>query len=264
MTVLATLLLSLLLPQTFGQTPPTAVASSDLLYFNLVPSRYRSLVEALGDRLDKTGRERVVLAGSLEDSSGSKAYVVTRELSGKFRLDEASGTSVNTIVFDGKGLTSSKGAPSAADNDRIESLIADSSEYFLYSVIRGRGSRLLGRRFRLDDGKDSKYTGPFYDIFELLTPAAGRADVAPRQKHYYFDSASGLLQKVRYLAKSGNGDLTVETAWTNWRKVDGQAAPSAVTRTENGKLVFTFRAASVAFSPALADSTFSPIGSVKP
>jgi hypothetical protein len=264
MTVRATLLLSLLLHQTFGQTPPTAVAGSDLLYFNLVPSRFRTLVEALGDRLDKTGRERVVLTGSLEDSSGSKAYVVTRELSGKFRLDEGAATSVYTIVFDGKGLTSSKGVPSAADNDRIESLIADSSEYFLYSVIRGRGSRLLGRRFRLDDGTDSKYTGPFFDIFELFASVPARAGFAPRPKHYYFDSASGLLQKVRYVVNNGNSNVTVETAWTGWRKVDGQATPSVVTRTENGKPVFAFRITSAAFSPALADSTFSPIGSAKP
>ncbi|MCZ2151767.1 MAG: hypothetical protein LC126_28825 [Bryobacterales bacterium] len=127
MIVRAALLIPLLLQQTFAQAPPTSAVSSDLLYFNLAPGRYRGLVEALGDRLDKTGRERAVLAGSLDDSSGSKAYVVTRELSGKFRLDEASGTSVYTIVFDGKGLTAGKGAPSAADNDRIESLIADSS-----------------------------------------------------------------------------------------------------------------------------------------
>jgi hypothetical protein len=157
-------------------------------------------------------------------------------------------------------VTTSKASVSAEDNDRIETLIADSAEFFLYAVREHQANRLLGRRFRTDNGKSVDYKGPFYDIFELLSEIGARSDKAQRQKHYYFDSESGLLQKVRYVIERGAVPVTVETVWSEWRKSDNQLYPGTTTRMENGKTIFVFRGTSAVFGAKANDQTFVAIG----
>jgi hypothetical protein len=209
-----------------------------------VPIGLQRNVKALGTRFT-TGYERVTLAGSLT-RNGEKATTLTAvyEPSRKMRLQGGDG---KNVVYDGSAVKGSSSV-SSSDEDLMESLFEDSPDGMLYLLPQARLFRPLMYRARLDDGKAAKYTGSYVDIYELILPVPTRAKTTARQKHFYFDSDTGLLMKVVYLdANSGN---KVQTLFQNWKLVNGTMTPGLITRVENGttKLSFTVSDASVGAS----------------
>jgi len=82
------------------------------------------------------------------------------------------------------------------DQDLIESLVFDRP--IISSSARCRGNRPGGwaSHFRLDDGNDPNYSGPYYDVYQMLdhTSAEGRE----QHKQYFFNTDTLLLDLVRY------------------------------------------------------------------
>lgn len=100
-----------------------------LTIFN-VPPTLRSVLTALGPRLQTPGQERFTQAGTYTDGSESRTIQVTWQIPGNLRID-LTGTSTASVVFDGTTTTATAGAPTPAQNDLIESLADDRAEAVL-------------------------------------------------------------------------------------------------------------------------------------
>jgi hypothetical protein len=124
----------------------------------------------------------------------------------------------------------------------------------LTAVLRGAAPRIVGRRFREDDGRTPNYKGPWHDIYEIAVPSPDHSR-KHIQKMFYFDSTTGQIARVRY--KSQRGGVLVETRWSGWQLVGGQPVPGSVIRTEGGKMVLEFHGAGASFAPYAADNLFS-------
>jgi len=239
----------------FPQTPvipekPTAGSYA-------TPLHLLSYRNALGDRFEKPGSERTIYTGSLREGAPAIATVVTAELPNRIRIQQ-SGAAAKVIAFDGSRLSSRL---VEADEDLLETLFGDSPELFFYSLGRTAAWRLIGQNARLDDGRSPVYTGPREDIFQHIDRPTFRAAGITRQKHYYFDSKSLLLSRVRYrIRKAGGADVLVETRYSDWRKVGSQMLPARIERLEDGKARFTFEATEVRTSPAIVDTAFATTG----
>lgn len=233
-------------------TPEKQAVSSYATPLNLLGYR-----NALGDRYEKPGNERTVYTGSLREGVQAIATIVTAELPNKIRIQQ-SGAAARVIAFDGSRLSSRL---VEVDEDLMETLFGDSPELFFYSLGRTAAWRLIGQNARLDDGRSPIYTGPREDIFQHIDRPTFRAAGITRQKHYYFDSKSLLLSRVRYrIRKAGGADVLIETRYSDWRKVGSQMLPARIERLEDGKARFTFEATEVRTSPATVDTAFATTG----
>jgi hypothetical protein len=256
-----------LLAATYGAAPllhaQTAISVSATL--KLAPSSYLTptalppnaqiYLRAIGNRLQSPGNERMTLTGTTTDPHGTGAAVLVWQLPGSVSLTRAASPNAAIVFLPTSGAVNAS-ALAQADQDVLEDLSSGTHEAFLYSFTQKLGHRLLGTRFRTDDGKTPNYTGPYYDIYENFG-AVPAANSAVRQKWFYFDSATGLLMKVRYLVNRGGADLTVETQYSGWTTQNGQPYPAQIVRTENGAAVFTFKTGLAAFGPALNDAVFA-------
>ncbi len=240
-----------LLPQT-PVTPAKPSAGSYATPLHLLG--YRT---ALGDRFEKPGSERAVYTGSLREGTQGIPTVITTELPNKIRIQQ-SGSSAKVISFDGSQLSSRL---AEADEDLLETLFGDSPELFFFSLGRTAAWRLIGQNARLDDGRSPIYTGPLEDIFQHIDRPTFRSASLIRQKHYYFDSKTRLLSRVRYrIRKLGGAEVLVETRYSDWRRVGSQMLPARIERFEDAKVRFTFEASEVRSSPAIVDSAFATNG----
>ena len=60
--------------------------------------------------------------------------------------------------------------------------------------MNGNATRFLGSHFRLDDGRDTAYNGPFYDVFQIGESLALKKESSRKQlKDYYFNSKTKLV-----------------------------------------------------------------------
>lgn len=213
------------------------------------------VAQGSGDRFFRTDSQRMSITGVLTIDGSDSPVQVVRELSGKTRI-QIGGVKGKIVIFSGKvvGL-SGGGPPTPQDLDLLDSLAEDREDYFFFKVASGAGMRFLGDYFRTDDGSNPSYTGPFFDIYDLITDDTVRAESAV-WKRYYFDSVSGLLQRVAYKLKA-TGDTLHETRLENWQKQNEQFLPGLVTHVESGKTVFSLRIDSVAFGPSVKDDAFT-------
>lgn len=248
----------------FGQSsqgpPPRAVAPlPSYIGQGLVPSTARDYVIALGDRIQKPGKERLTLAGvALDSKYGTTSARLVWELPGRLRFDRTGGSgSPPPLIFDSNmGLTNASTLPDA-DLAVLESLVSDSVEAFLYGFVQGHAHRFLGGRFRTDNGKNPTYAGPWYDIYEAVAPPQGPPGAPPpRPKWFWFDSEGKLLIRTTYLASRGGAQIQVSTEFNKWTASAGQATPGQIVRNENGAAVFTFNIASATVGPAANDGLF--------
>ncbi len=236
-----------------ASTSSSASTSSTLLTGRGLPSAVRRYLLVFGDRIQKPGHERTTMQGTLTDRSGrSGGATLTWEAPGNVRLDRTGASARALVVQHNKGLVDAA-TVSTDDSDLLESLSDDTAEAFFFSFQGGASHRLLGEHFRADDGKTVDYQGPWYDIYELVMPARAQSTGPARQKFYYFDSQTGLLNHVAYSV----GGVRISTEIGAWTKRDGQSFPGKVVRRENGVVVGSFDIGAAATQPAAADSTFS-------
>jgi hypothetical protein len=244
----------------YAQPPPakTTAAASPFISLTSVPSNLREYLKALGDRLQKAGKERLTLIGTSTDVEHSAAAPATLvwEVPGRLRFDRSAAGAPSMIVDDVAGLVKTA-ALSDSDLGILESLVNDNAEAFLYGYLRGDARRFLGGRFRIDNGKTPNYSGPWYDIYESVAPEKAPTIVLSRtQKFFYFDSINKLFVRATYRVTKNGQEIPVSTEYTGWTVTAGQATPGKIVRTENRTVVFTFDIKTAVLSPAVKDGTF--------
>jgi hypothetical protein len=214
----------------------------------------RPMSEALGDRLEKPGKERLILIGALRRASKKNENRPARlvlEFPDRLRLEEQDGITVYNNDF-----ASSNGVLKKNERDEAESLLFDFVDHFFSSQMQGAATRFLGSRFRLDDGANPNYAGPFYEIYQVTDRIAVEKEVREQPKLYYFNSDTLLLERVRYQIERDGEPVEVEVLIGGWRKVNGQQIPGAITRTENGAPVLSLSITSAAVSGRQNDGIF--------
>ena len=215
--------------------------------------RYAS--EVLGDRLEKPGKERLILIGALRRASKNNENRPTRlilEFPDRLRLEEQDGVT----VYNNDDFASSNGVMKKNEQDEVESLLFDFVDHFFAAQMQGAATRFLGSRYRLDDGKDSQYAGPFYDLYQVTDRIAVEKKVREQPKLYFFNSDTLLLERVRYQVERDGAPIRVEVLISGWRKVDGQQIPNNITRTEDGAPVLSFSINSAAVGIKQNDGIF--------
>lgn len=217
----------------------------------------RKNLEVLGDRLEKPGKERMILAGTVRTASdpAEMAFELVREFPDRLQLIERRGVSLRITAFNGRSGASR--SFTSAEWDTIETLLFDSVEYFFVTRMEGAATSFLGSRFRLDDGTSSNYTGPFYDIFVVSQQIKVGRTARQRSVSYYFNSRSLLLERVRYQQERNGSLVNVEVIMSEWREFAGQRIPMRVERFENGSSILKFSFATAAIGPRASDNIFS-------
>ncbi|MCI0625143.1 MAG: hypothetical protein L0387_26455 [Acidobacteria bacterium] len=241
----------------YSQDQPTRDGQSYVFRGRLRPGLRESLV-ALGDRLERSGKERVVLQGTLQ-RTGSPAIPVklTRELPGLLRLEEAAGTQTRVTTFDGKEIKKSGGLVSQQDEDLLETLLNDSADHFFIAQAQGAPVRFLGSRFRLDDGRTKTYQGSYYEVYQVTDRAKIKREAGQQSKLYYVNSDTLLVERVRYEMVRDGARIRVLVQMSQWGQIQDQRLPRQIVRLENGQPVLSLSITAAAVSPRVDDGIFS-------
>jgi hypothetical protein len=157
------------------------------------------------------------------------------------------------LIFDGQ-QTKALLTP-ADDLDLIETLVYDSAEHFFAAQMQGNATRFLGSRFRMDDGANPDYNGPYFDVYKIADQIKASGQDRPA-KLYYFNSDTLLLERVSYVINRDGAEISVETRLSDWRATDGQQVPRRIERFENGKPVFVLTLWSAAVAHRADDGMF--------
>jgi hypothetical protein len=224
---------------------------ADALFVEM-PSVVYPHVAALGERVRRPGKEKVILVGQYVDTSGNRPAKVTYQVPGLVRLDGFK-PGAASVAFDGER---SYGSTTAVDDAFLETFSTDTAEGMLASTRRGAGLRLLGRQFQPDPKKFPNYLGPRYDIYEVAAPIRSRQDQLLRLKRFYFDSKTGLLLRTQYYDRTTSHPVIVEVRFSDWRTIDGSAYPGRIDRFENGQPIFSFVVASISAGPRVEPAQF--------
>jgi len=214
-------------------------------------------LNALGDRLEKPGKERLIITGELRSSSDPqpREIAATLEFPDKLRLGIQTGHQNRLITFADRETQATQSPVTDDELDLIESLSYDSAEHFFTAQMQGNAMRFLGARFRLDDGSSPDYTGPYYDLYKI----ADQIDTSHQErpaKLYYFNSETLLLERVTYVINRNGSEISVETKLSDWRDEDGQKLARRIERLEDGKTVFVLNVRSAQFGRRADDGTF--------
>lgn len=209
-------------------------------------------LNALGNRLEKPGQERLTLMGILRLSTTAETREVaaTMEFPDRLRL-VVGGPQNRVITFDGQQTK----AVATGELDLIETLTYDSAEHFFAAQVQGNATRFLGARFRTDDGSTPDYAGPYFDVYKIADQikASGEERAA---KLYYFNSETLLLERVTYVVNRGGAEVNAETKLSDWRETDGQQVARRIERLENGKSVFVLTIRSAGLGRRADDGIF--------
>ncbi len=122
----------------------------------------------MGDRLEKPGRERLSVTATLSraDSQAEEVMAVW-EFPDRLRLTRQKGNQTRVITFDGDEAKAAENSLDTAEQDLIETLVNGTAEHFFDTQMQGMATRLLGSRFRMDDGSSADYSGPYYDVYKV-------------------------------------------------------------------------------------------------
>ena len=216
--------------------------------------RYKS---ALGERVEKPGKERLTIAGSLTAGGKTVPATIRWELPGQFRLDQTGGGRPILVNGPGLALGKSQAALDAGEEALAESLLYDRCESVLYGIATGFPARLIGEHVRQGRNLGPGYSGPYYDVVDIVAKADGRTTSPTRHKRFLFDSFTGLLQRVLYRAPGTTGaENLVETVFDQWTTIDGSPFPLVTERRVNGTVVMRFQASTHLVGAKVADGAF--------
>lgn len=234
--------------------------ASDRLRRIRVRPGLREAFDALGERMVKPGKGRLMLRATLTRKGGEAAPVqIVLETPGLLRVEEGAPTSgrPRALVFDGSSAQRTGGDVSRADEELIETLIFDSPEHFFRGQFKGSATRFLGSGFRPDDGETAEYKGPTYSIYQMTELARGTGESQEQVKLYYFNTATHLLEQVKYETERDGTRTSVVVLLGDWQTVQGQRVPGRVVRTENGQPVLEVKVTSAGFGPRAQDGSLT-------
>src|SRR5258708_7457743 len=206
-------------------------------------------LKAFGDRLEKPGKERLTMTGTLAHARVTQAVILILEFPDHLRIEAGNIGPHQITTFNGKAAAKVGGPLDQSEQDLIETLVNDTAEHFFAGQMEGRATRCLGRRFRADDGATPNYTGPYYDLYEVSDQINSATDTRIQSKTFYFDSNGLLLQKVRYQILRNGVPVEVETRISDWQPAQGQQIPRRVVRLENDQPVMALTITALAMSP---------------
>jgi hypothetical protein len=244
---LSLLILSVFVGASQPGLPATQGKSTRVDYASLqrLPSTFRRHVEVLGKRATEKDREETEFAGVFTDEFGKSDQArVFQLLSGEVVLEGLKDQ--KTLVFDGKN---SFGETDRRDRALLETFALDTVEGLLASIAGGAALQVLGFGFGPNSRDNPDYAGPRYDIYDVTVPNRTRADRALSSRRYFFDSASGVLVRTRYLDQSVGRGVEVETRFSDWKSIEGSLYPGRVERFEDGKRLFTFQTTAIRNGP---------------
>ena len=216
-------------------------------------------LKALGDRVEKPGKERLTITGTLQraDSTQVIPFAAVYQQPGLLRFQAGQGQEFRTIIFNGRRAEKLGSSLSADEEALVEMLIYDTPEGFFNSQMDGAATSFLGSRFRADDGTTENYSGPYHDIYQVMDRVKVKGDVSQRLKLFLLNSDTQLLEFIRYQIAT-NGIVTdVEVRLGDWQKTQDQMVPRRLVRLENNQPVLTLTIVSVAVSPGAEDGIFT-------
>lgn len=214
-------------------------------------------LNALGDRLEKPGRERLSVTGTLSRAN-SQAEEVTAvwEFPDRLRLTRQTGNQARVIAFDGEQVRTGGTPLDEAEQDLFETLVYGSAEHFFNTQMEGMATRLLGSRFRLDDGASADYSGPYYDVYKVGDQVKTSDGEREQLKLYYFNSDTLLLERVTYEITRNGAIVKVEERLGDWTRDQFQQIARRIERFENGESVFVLTIGAAHLSARAADGVF--------
>ncbi len=241
-----------------GQNPSNVTRANRNAYVRRaqMSPRLAMNLNALGNRLEKPGQERLALVGTwrVAGRAQPQEFAATLEFPDRLRL-AVGGPQNRVITFDGE-QTKATQTPDADELDLIETLAYDSAEHFFAAQMQGNATRFLGARFRTDDGSTPDYNGPYFDIYKIADQIKTSEQERPA-KLYYFNSDTLLLERVTYAINRDGSEISVETKLSDWRVVDGQQVARRIERFENGKPVFALTIRSAGLGRRADDGIFA-------
>jgi hypothetical protein len=240
-------------------TPQPDARAAERRTEHLHPARLwpslRGALRAMGDRLERPGKERLTLSGTLTLDGESAPFSLVTEFPGRLRLEFGARGGARVLVFDERAAAHA--AAEGRDADLLETLAFDSAEHFLSGLSRGLAARVVGTRFRADSAETPDYAGPFYDIYQVSeSVGVGRA-ARRRSKLYYVNSDTQLLERVQYEDARGGVRTRVRVEF-EWQQVEGQRVLKRLTREEDGSPVLTLVVDSAAVGRGAEDGLFAP------
>lgn len=223
--------------------------------------QFQGFLSRTGDRLEKPGKERLVLAGSITRLISARMQThpirLIAEYPNRLRLEEQIDSQVQVTIFDrGETFTSNRSA-ATSDQDVIETLAFDTVDHFFNGQMQGLGTRFLGGRFRLDDGQKTDYSGPFLDVYQMSEQIRIGTTVREQPKFFCFNSDTQLLDRVQYQVERDKALIDVVVQSGNWQKLQGQMLPGRIERLENGQQTLVLEVVSASFMPRVADGAFN-------
>jgi hypothetical protein len=226
-----------LYPQTTQNTQAASSIQNSYTGAWQIPSSLREQFRALGDRMQKPGKEWVVTGGTYSDASGSCSMQITSGLGNNVLIGrncgQGNGNGNNgSIAFSSSQAWTQNGAIRSEDLDLLASLVDDPAETLFASVSVGGGWKSLGRGFPIGAGYSC-------DLYEVAAVSKVQSAAAPRLKRYCFDSKTLLLRWVHYAPSGSLPAVTV--TFGNWQTVSGEAVPGSISRQSGGTTEFTFQ-----------------------
>lgn len=201
----------------------------------------------MASRLENPGTELIVFTGLLSRLKSQNPNPVSVRLilehPNRLRLEEGS----KVTVFDGSSLTKTGGELTDDSADEAETLLLDFPERLFVGYVNGNPMSQLGSRFRMDDGSDPNYRGPYYDVYKVaegLSISATPLGTGNREftsKRYFINSNTHLLERIVYERRRGNRVTNVEIRLEDWRLVEKQQIPFLITRFEEGRSTLQFK-----------------------
>jgi hypothetical protein len=238
-----------------GMQAAPASADTGLIRRGMIASPLRAALGVLGDRLQRPGKERLMVNGLLRRTGDPQPtpFTLTWEFPGRLRLEQAGHGGPRVLIFDGQSLASSDGQVSPHDREAFEMLIYDSVEHFFIGQATGvGGTRFLGGRFRQDGDSAS----PAYDLVEVTEAVGLGGEAGEQTRTFYFNSDTQLLERVTRADFRDGAETVVETRVSDWRVVAGQQIAHRLERLENHQSTLTITFNNVAVGPRLADGLF--------
>jgi hypothetical protein len=236
---------------------PSKIGKNQSYYVrrNLLSPRLGLNLSALGNRLEKPGRERLTLTGTWRlPAREAREFAAFQEFPDRLRFS-VGGPQNRVLTFDGQQPNALVTPATSSDLDLIETLVYDSAEHFFAAQMQGSAMRFLGSRFRTDDGSNPDYSGPYFDVYKIADQIKASGQERPA-KLYYFNSETFLLERVTYVINREGAEVNVETRLSDWRGTDGQQVPRRIERLENGKSVFVLTIWSASLAHRADDGMF--------
>jgi|GEM_PF-1024747 len=216
-------------------------------------------LDALGDRFESAEKGRCIATGTLTRSvagqESTSQVVITRETSDKLVIQETSITGSRTLGHDGSRSWASGQPITSEERVLIETLVRDSVDHLISGQAAGAATLHLGDMFRSDDGTNSDYTGPYFDIIRVDDQFVNQDGARTRPTLYYFNSRSGLPAKIVY--EDRDQGMRTEVEFDEWTNIAEQKFPVRTTWKDRGKLKQQLVITQVQFVATTNDGIFN-------